>query len=161
MRDAVAPTRVLDGFGTFGPPPASARPVPAGYVGRASADHPPGFYGPPEGLVAVNTLAPADRLAALDFAPLNAHREAYRVGEPLDLRGPIFLAALGLFVLDALVVFALAGGLARLTRRAPAGGRSTAAGRGVERSHHAGAARLRRRPTISRCGPRSRRGLPM
>ena len=117
VRDAVAPTRTLDGFGSFGPPPATARPVPAGYVGRASADHPPGFYGPPEGLVAVNTLAPADRLAALDFAPLNARREAYRVGEPIDLRGPIFLAALGLFVLDALVVFALAGGLARLARR--------------------------------------------
>ena len=49
--------------------------------------------------------------------PLNAHREAYRVGEPLDLRGPIFIAALALFVLDALVVFALAGGFARLARR--------------------------------------------
>jgi hypothetical protein len=117
VRDAVAPTRVLDGFGAFGPPPATARPVPAGYIGRASADHPPGFYGPPEGLVAVNTLAPADRLAALDFASLNARREAYRVSEPQDLRGPIFLAALALFILDALVVFALAGGFARLTRR--------------------------------------------
>jgi hypothetical protein len=124
VRDAVAPTRVLDGFGSFGPPPATARPVPAGYVGRASADHPPGFYGPPEGLVAVNTLAPADRLAALDFAPLNARHEAYRVSEPQDLRGPIFLAALALFVLDALVVFALAGGFARVMprRRAAAGG---------------------------------------
>ena len=40
---------------------------------RATADHPPGFYGPPEGLLAVNTLAPADRLVGLDFAPLNAH----------------------------------------------------------------------------------------
>ena len=123
-RDVVAPTRVLDGFGAFGPPPATARPVPAGYVGRASADHPPGFYGPPEGLLAVNTLAPADRLAALDFAPLNARREAYRVGEPQDLRGPIFLAALALFVLDALVVFcwpaALRGWRAGGGRRPPA-----------------------------------------
>ena len=39
---------------------------------RASADHPPGFYGPPEGLVAVNTLAPNDRPAPLDFSGLNA-----------------------------------------------------------------------------------------
>ena len=37
-------------------------------TGRATADHPPGFYGPPEGLLAVNTLAPADRLAPLDLA---------------------------------------------------------------------------------------------
>ena len=34
-------------------------------------------------------------------------REAYRQGEPKDLRGPIFLGALALLVLDALVVFSL------------------------------------------------------
>src|SRR5687768_1643488 len=75
-REMVPPTRVLDGFGAFGPPPATARPVPAGYSGRATADHPPGFYGPPEGLLAVNTLAPADRLAALDYSRLNARLAA-------------------------------------------------------------------------------------
>src|SRR5437660_1307067 len=62
-REVVAPSRVLDGFGVFVPPPPTARPVPAGFAGRATLDHPPGFYGPPEGLLAVNTLAPADRLA--------------------------------------------------------------------------------------------------
>jgi hypothetical protein len=93
--------------------------VPVGYVARATADHPPGFYGPPEGLLAVNTLAPADRLAALDYAPLNARVEAYQVGEPQDLRGPVLLAALGLLALDALVVFLLAGGLSRAMRRGP------------------------------------------
>ena len=65
------------------------------YVGRATADHPPGFYGPPEGLLAVNTLAPADRLAGLDFAPLNARLEAYQLGEPQDLRGPVLLGGAG------------------------------------------------------------------
>jgi hypothetical protein len=114
QREVVPPSRVLDGFGAFGPPPATARPVPANYVGRATADHPPGFYGPPEGLLAVNTLSPSDRLNPIDFAPLNARREAYRLAEPQDLRGPIFLAALALLVLDALVVFSLAGGIRRL-----------------------------------------------
>ena len=106
---------------------STARPVPAGFTGRATADHPPGFYGPPEGLLAVNTLAPADRLSPLDFAPLNARREVYRLGEPQDLRGPIFLAALALLLLDALVVFWLAGGLRRLAprRRAPASRRAS------------------------------------
>jgi hypothetical protein len=113
-RDVVPPSRVLDGFGAFGPPPPTARPVPSGYVGRATFDHPPGFYGPPEGLLAVNTLAPADRLAAVDFAPLNARHEGYRITEPLDLRGPIFVAALLLLLLDALIVFWLAGGVRRL-----------------------------------------------
>jgi hypothetical protein len=114
VREVVPPSRVLDGFGAFGPPPPTARPAPAGYVARATADHPPGFYGPPEGLLAVNTFAPADRLKPLDFAPLNARREAYRVAEPRDLRGPTFIAALMLLLLDALVVFWLAGGLSRI-----------------------------------------------
>ena len=59
---------MLDGFGAFTPPPPTARPVPANFTARASADHPPGFYGPPEGLVAVNTLAPADRPVPLDLS---------------------------------------------------------------------------------------------
>ncbi len=89
---AVPPTRVLDGFGAFSSPPPTARPIPANFNARANADHPPGFYGPPEGLVAVNTLTPSDRPAPLDFSPLNARLDVYRHGEPLDLRGPIFLA---------------------------------------------------------------------
>jgi len=121
VRETVAPSRLLDGFGAFGPPPATARPVPADYAGRATGDHPPGFYGPPEGLLAVNTLVPADRLAPLDFSPLNARVEAFRVGEPQDLRGPILLTAFVLLMLDALVVFWLSGGIGRLTRwRRPA-----------------------------------------
>jgi hypothetical protein len=121
-REMVPPSRILDGFGVFGPAPPTARPVPVGFTGRATADHPPGFYGPPEGLLAVNTLTPADRLAALDVSALNARQEAYRMSEPQDLRGPILLAALGLLALDALVVFWLAGGLKRLM-----GGRRRAA----------------------------------
>src|SRR3954468_13878736 len=124
-REMVAPSRILDGFGVFGPPPPSARPVPTGFTGRATADHPPGFYGPPEGLLAVNTLAPADRLARLDVSALNARQEAYRMSEPQDLRGPILLAALALLAIDGLVVFWLAGGIARLfsrPRRAAAAG---------------------------------------
>jgi hypothetical protein len=116
-REVLAPTRILDGFGAFGPPPASARAVPATFSGRATADHPPGFYGPAEGLLAVNALAPNDRLAPLDTSALNARREAYRTIEPQDLRGPILIAALTLLALDALVVFLLAGGIRQLVRR--------------------------------------------
>ncbi|MDX2237529.1 MAG: DUF4159 domain-containing protein, partial [Hyphomonadaceae bacterium] len=119
-REVVPPTRLLDGYGAFGPPPPTARPVATGYAGRARPEHPPGFYGPPEGLLAVNALAPADRLAPIDFAPLNARIEAYRLSEPLDLRGPIMLAALALLFIDALVVFWLAGGFYRLVPRSRA-----------------------------------------
>src|SRR5262249_51031878 len=117
VREAVPPTRVLDGFGAFEPPPSTARPVPQGYSGRATADHPPGFYGPPEGLLAVNTLLPADRPAPIDFAPLHARLEPYRLGEPTDLRAPILLTAFVLLALDAIVVFSLAGGMYRLIPR--------------------------------------------
>jgi len=116
-QEAVPPSHVLDGFGVFVPPPPSARPVPAAFSGRATSDHPPGFYGPPEGLLAVNTLAPADQLVPLNVSALNARREEYRVSEPRDLRGPILLAALALLALDGLVVFWLAGGLKQMTRR--------------------------------------------
>ena len=40
-----------------------------------------------------------------------------RLGKPQDLRAPLFLGALGLLVLDALVVFSLAGGIRRLLPR--------------------------------------------
>jgi len=57
-------------------------------------------------------------LAPLDFSPLaNASHEIYRTSEPLDLRGPILLTALGLLLLDSLVVFLLGGGIARLLPR--------------------------------------------
>ena len=118
VREAVPPSRVLDGFGAFVSPPPTARPVPTDYAGSATADHPPGFYGPPESYFAVNTLAPTDRLAPLDFSALaNAHHEVYRTSEPLDLRGPVFLAALALLLLDSLAVLFLGGGVQRLMPR--------------------------------------------
>ena len=107
--------RVLDGFGAFGPPPPTARPVPAGFAGRATADHPPGFYGPPEGLLAVNTLAPADRLAPLDLSRARAP-----ASRPIGWASRRICADRSCSprwrccALDALVVFWLAGGIARL-----------------------------------------------
>jgi hypothetical protein len=116
-REVLPPTRILDGFGAFGPPPPTARPVPTGFGGHATFEHPPGFYGPAEGLLAVNALSATDRLAPLDVSALNARREAYRMSEPEDLRGPILLASLALLALDALVVFLISGGFSQLTRR--------------------------------------------
>lgn len=115
--ETVAPTRILDGFGAFGPPPSTAKPLKADYRDRASLDHPPGFYGPADGPLAVNTLAPADRIATLDASSLRARHAAYRAEEPRDLRGWLLSGALGLFLLDALVVAFMGAGLASLMRR--------------------------------------------
>lgn len=119
-KDAVAPNRVLDGFGAFGPPPATAKPIAADFRDRATFDHPPGFYGPPEGPVAVNALAAADRLAPLDTSTLKARHTAYTNTEPRDLRGLMLSAALALFLIDAIIVALLGGGIAALLRRRPA-----------------------------------------
>jgi hypothetical protein len=113
----VAPTRLLDGFGVFAAPGPTAKPVPADYAERAVADHPPGFYGPSESLLAVNTLAAADRLKPLDLSAFAGRIEPYRQGEPTDLRGYVLSAIVTLILLDALIVLVLAGGLARITRR--------------------------------------------
>jgi hypothetical protein len=118
VREVLPPTHVLDGFGAFVDPPPTARPVAANYSASANADHPPGFYGPPEGLLAVNTLSPAERLMPLDFTPFtHATREGYRASEPQDLRGMILLAALALLALDTLIVLYLGGTLPRLIPR--------------------------------------------
>jgi hypothetical protein len=43
-----------------------------GFPRSRDPDHPPGFYGPADGPLAVNTLAAADRIAPLDTRPARA-----------------------------------------------------------------------------------------
>jgi len=117
-QEVIQPSHMLDGFGSFAAPPPTARPVAPDFSGNATTDHPPGFYGPPESPLAVNTLTPNDRLAPLDFSALaTASHGIYRTSEPQDLRGPIFLIALSLLLLDTLVVLFLGGGIQRLLPR--------------------------------------------
>jgi hypothetical protein len=118
--ETVAPLRTLDGFGAFGPPPSTAKPLPADFRDRATPDHPPGFYGPADGPLAVNTLAAADRIAPLDTSALKARRASYTNAEPRDLRGILLSSSLALFLIDAIVVALLSGGIAALRRRAVA-----------------------------------------
>src|SRR6516165_1627382 len=115
--ETVAPLRTLDGFGVFGPPPSTAKPLPADFRDRATLDHPPGFYGPADGPLAVNTLAAADRIAPLDTASLRARRASYTNAEPRDLRGILLSSSLALFLIDAVIVALLGGGIAALVRR--------------------------------------------
>src|SRR5712675_2074178 len=115
--ETVAPLRTLDGFGAFGPPPSTAKPLSADFRDRAAPDHPPGFYGPADGPLAVNALAAADRIAPLDTAGLRARRASYTNAEPRDLRGILLSSSLALFLIDAIVVAMLGAGLAALWRR--------------------------------------------
>lgn len=115
--ETVAPLRTLDGFGALGPPPSTAKPIPANFRERATLDHPPGLYGSADGPVAVNALAAADRLAPLDTSTLRARHATYSNTEPSDLRGILLSSALALFLIDAIIVALLGGGLAALLRR--------------------------------------------
>src|SRR5213075_2350741 len=115
--ETVAPLRTLDGFGAFGPPPSTAKPMPVDFRDRASSEHPPGFYGPADGPLAINTLAAADRIAPLDTSALRAQHASYTNAEPRDLRGILLSSSLALFLIDAIVVAMLGGGIAALLRR--------------------------------------------
>lgn len=115
--ETVAPLRTLDGFGAFGPPPSTAKPLPADFRDRATLDHPPGFYGPADGPLAVNALASADRIAPLDISGLKAKRASYTNAEPRDLRGILLSTALLLFLIDAIIVALLGGAIASMFRR--------------------------------------------
>jgi hypothetical protein len=113
----VAPRLTLDGFGVFVSPPASARAVTRDYSARATDEHPPGFYGPVDGSLAVNPLIPTDRLAPLDFSPLNARLAALEGAKTIDLRAPLLTAALILFLIDTLASLWLSGHLGSVTAR--------------------------------------------
>ena len=115
--ETVAPLRTLDGFCVFGPPPSTAKPLAADFRDRATLDHPPGFYGPADGPLAVNTLAAADRVAPLDTSALRARRASYTNSEPRDLRGILLSSSLALFLIDAVIVALLGAGIAALLRR--------------------------------------------
>jgi Domain of unknown function (DUF4159)/Aerotolerance regulator N-terminal len=115
--ETVAPLRTLDGFGAFGPPPSTAKPLSADFRDRATSEHPPGFYGPADGPLAVNTLAAADRIVPLDTSSLRARRATYTNAEPRDLRGILLASSLTLFLIDAIVVAMLGAGIAALLRR--------------------------------------------
>src|ERR1700731_1919434 len=115
--ETVAPLHILDGFGVLGPPPSTAKPLSADFRDRATPDHPPGFYGPADGPLAVNALAAADRIAPLDTAGLHARRASYTNAEPRDLRGILLSASLALFLIDAIIVALLGAGIAALLKR--------------------------------------------
>jgi hypothetical protein len=108
-----APLRNLDGYGALGPPPAWARPIPAGFSGVADADHPPGFYGQADAPIAVNTLAPGQDLKPADYAGLKTAVAALSA-RPLDLRLWLLLAAFAGFLADAVASLWLGGGGVRL-----------------------------------------------
>jgi hypothetical protein len=109
----VPPLRTLDGFGDLGVPPATAKPIPVNFSGVGDSEHPPGFYGPPDQLLAVNALHPDDHLTAANYSGLGFAAHPLQQAAPIDLRPPLLALAFLLFCLDALASIWLGGGLRR------------------------------------------------
>jgi hypothetical protein len=113
----VAPRLTLDGFGIFTSPPATSRAITRNFAERATAEHPPGFYGPVDSSLAVNALVPGDRLSPLDYAPLDARIAGLVGAQTIDLRAPLFTLALILLLVDTLASLWLGGHLGNLFGR--------------------------------------------
>ena len=153
-------------------PPATAKPISAGIAEPAGPDHPPGFYGPPDASVAVNTLADdATARAARSCRPRRRVRLRSRPARRSICAVRCSSLAFLLLVADTLASLWLAGGL-RLPRGARPSRRccSRSAPRRCslpQRPAHAQAqaavcARQSQRPSRSATWtPRSPRGSPM
>ncbi|HEY8006049.1 MAG TPA: DUF4159 domain-containing protein [Methylocella sp.] len=112
---ALPANRTLDGFGVLGPPPPDATALPAGFEGEASPEHPPGFYGPPDALVAVNALGPQETLIPADYSGFGFLTEPLNATGPVDLKPWLIAAAFLLFSADCLASLWLSGGLRKAT----------------------------------------------
>ncbi|WP_243371069.1 DUF4159 domain-containing protein [Microvirga solisilvae] len=115
--ETVAPRLTLDGYGVLTTPPANARAVARNYSERATAEHPPGFYGPVDSSLAVNALLAGDKLAPLNIAPLNARIAPLAGAQTVDLRMPLFMIALILLLADTLASLWLGGHVSNLSGR--------------------------------------------
>ena len=107
--DALAPVVTLDGYGEQGPPPLTARALPAGSPARVVPDaaHPPGLYGRQGATRALNLLVPDSTLKPISGLPQGVVTAGYKAGEAVALKPWLLSTALGLLLLDMLAVFTL------------------------------------------------------
>jgi len=105
------PVKTLDGRGVLTLPAPTTRPILAGAIDTvvASSDHPPGFYGHPDALRALNVLPHNATLTPLTDLPGSFVERAYAQANPLPLKPWILFAALVLLALDAVAIMYLAG----------------------------------------------------
>ncbi|HXW22793.1 MAG TPA: DUF4159 domain-containing protein, partial [Rhodomicrobium sp.] len=101
---SLKPWRVLDGFGKLSEPGDRAQAIPAAKIEttRASAANPAGLYGPQNALRAINAESESDTLSALR-TPGNARVLVFSDAKTVALAPWLFLLALGLFLMDAVV----------------------------------------------------------
>ncbi len=120
----LSPSLTLDGFGVLAAPPPTAEALTAESAPdlAPTALHPPGLYGPPGAVRALNVVHAKSTLTALTGLPVSFARLAYKAGESVPLKSWALMAALTLFLADVLAVLGLQTGWFRqmrpLTRKA-------------------------------------------
>lgn len=105
----LAPQRTLDGFGVLGEPSPLAQPIAAGFAGPARAEHPPGYYGAGDRMIAVQTLAANDALTPFDFLAAGLNPQPLQSNRIYDFRAPLLALALLAFIADTVLSSLLSG----------------------------------------------------
>lgn len=116
---ALAPARILDGFGVLGPPSDSSTPVAAEAFATLvpGPSNPPGLYRGPGGERALNAGAPAPM--AFNDWPLEVQVvEQASILERRSLGGWLIGLALAVVAIDLLIALAFAGRFLRFSRAA-------------------------------------------
>jgi len=112
----LAPRTMIDAYGRFTLPPVWAAPIARSDMAemQPSALHPPGLYGDVGSARALNLTSAETVLLPLPDLPGVSARRSFAGGSELDLKGPLFIAALLLLLADGIAALLLSG---RLTRR--------------------------------------------
>jgi hypothetical protein len=119
--EVLAPTQVLDGYGTLRSPTPTAQAIAASRIDTLapSLDHPPGYYGPATSPRALNVVTPRTELKPLPRLP-NVEQRTYEGTNPEPLKPWLLSLALALIFLDIVAVLLLQGLLAARRRPRPA-----------------------------------------
>lgn len=112
-RQSLIARKTLDGFGQLANPAAHVKPVTQDIIARSaiSPDNPPGLYGPQNAARALNLGGQDIKMTNLAVTLTQQPLQFYGPGRILDLKPILLISALALFLLDALIVFFLSGGL--------------------------------------------------
>ncbi|WP_199520099.1 DUF4159 domain-containing protein [Fulvimarina endophytica] len=127
VSQSLPPYRVLSADGRLVAPGPEVEPLETGGTVLVDAAHPPGLYGTEEGYRALNLMGPETTLSPLpdlEWGP-NTTAMQYESDDAVDLAPWLLAIALFLFALDALALFLMNGGSARLKSLAMRRGRSS------------------------------------
>ncbi len=118
---SLPPWRTLNGFGALGVPPAQAEPIRGDASSVGDAAHPPGLYGAPGQLRAVNALGADQSLSRADYGALKVRSGALDSAPPVDLRAWLLPLAIAGLLIDAILSLLIGAGVGLRRRGAVAG----------------------------------------